>query len=830
MKTVIKEDYPHLWPDLVKTAIDKMQEAKEPHELYSCLHAIEIIVGSYQFQLFDKRKPLEIILSQIFPFLENLGFSQIASWTKKSALILKIILKTLLLSIWLQIDEYYQPQELQNWMHILKSVLDRPLPEELTTPCESWGEVVSRGELPEWQLKKLCLQIISRIFYHTMTVHREKKNSIRNIKLDFLKKYSLGFVESCFQVASNMNSVYVSPKSGQMCLRSLQYACQIPQLFEKMQPLFERLLLDICIPLLKINQKDMEFWEHDQVQYIYSQYSTINDHNIIKNASKDLIEVLLKQISQNGQPLVYNFIEFIITSLRDSKNSRSGQPLTPPEREAILHALEHSYKLVEKHEPIMEKVEEILCEFIIPEMFNEHAVLRSRACGVFNSFGLQKIKNEAGYIKACEGICKNLTSGELPVQVRAAEALHTLIVHKPAQNLLENDLAHVLDVVVKLMNQIDLDELVNSLEAIIAYFSDKISPFATNLVEELCESFLRYKNNAEKQKESQNPEMQDEELKGEDLETLEAGESELAAELCLSAICNILKSNLSPKVLEDIAPKILTLLDINILSKDSVCVEKSLSFLNLLLYRFEKLNDHLLFYYPILCYLVIGKPEQKIEMDLSVFPDTLQKVIREPGIFEFGIFDLDIIVGCFLNFMSKAKEEFLSASDIFGFGFVDLLFKVVQKMGDDCLSNENDKQLCLGVRLFMGLLENFKGKIDNLLPKIFEIVSELMTMERSYSLKSVLVQAVAMMFWYNSSFTIRLLKEKGILKMVLEAWFKNVEVFTTDLEKEKELYGICGILALPQDEFPDVFKFFISFYHREVLLKKLLEFQRKLYS
>lgn len=110
-----------------------------------------------------------------------------------------------------------------------------------------------------------------------------------------------------------------------------------------------------------------------------------------------------------------------------------------------------------------------------------------------------------------------------------------------------------------------------------------------------------------------------------------------------------------------------------------------------------------------------------------------------------------------MNFISKAGQHFLSARDIFGFSYIELLFKIIKKLGEDCLDSPEDYNLCLSIRLIICLIENNRGYIDQLLPKILMISQQLMENERTDSLKSCLIQVTCMMFWYNPSMTISLL-------------------------------------------------------------------------
>ena len=166
--------------------------------------------------------------------------------------------------------------------------------------------------------------------------------------------------------------------------------------------------------------------------------------------------------------------------------------------------------------------------------------------------------------------------------------------------------------------------------------------------------------------------------------------------------------------------------------------------------------------------------------------------------------ELSDMIGCFLNYISKMGENFLTASDVFGIPFTELLLEMIRNLGTGCLESCSDTDLCLSLRLLIGLIENLKGKIDEILPIILDISTELMKQNRTDGLKRALLQVVCMMFWYNPSLTMNLLNDRGITEDLFKAWFGNVDQLRSDYELERELYGIAGLLTLPNALFPKV--------------------------
>lgn len=102
-------------------------------------------------------------------------------------------------------------------------------------------------------------------------------------------------------------------------------------------------------------------------------------------------------------------------------------------------------------------------------------------------------------------------------------------------------LSEILRIYLKLMDEIDSEELVAALEGIVEEFKNDIGPFAYDLCVHLSSSFYKYRS-------KDNEEDNDDD-----------GECQLAAGGCLDAIGKILTSPISPEVLfklEDVIFKI----------------------------------------------------------------------------------------------------------------------------------------------------------------------------------------------------------------------------------------------------------------------------------
>jgi importin-7 len=117
--------------------------------------------------------------------------------------------------------------------------------------------------------------------------------------------------------------------------------------------------------------------------------------------------------------------------------------------------------------------------------------MRARACWLYGEFGGFPFTDMNHLQSAINSIFENLQKGELPVRVSAAIAIKGLLHHEQAVNFLRPGLEALLRTFLKIMDEIEFDELVLSLKTIVESYEDEIAPFAIGLCQKLSEAYLR---------------------------------------------------------------------------------------------------------------------------------------------------------------------------------------------------------------------------------------------------------------------------------------------------------------------------------------------------
>lgn len=176
---------------------------------------------------------------------------------------------------------------------------------------------------------------------------------------------------------------------------------------------------------------------------------------------------------------------------------------------------------------------------------------------------------------AMDAIFKNLTDQDLPVRVNAAIALVRLLEnHSFGADFVRPGLSQLIKIFLRLIDDIEYDELIECLKVIVTVFEAEIAPYAVDLCQKLSESFLRLMDLAQQSG-------------SKDLEV--DSETSLSAEGLMTAIRRILGSISGNKTLTSSYPQLEVILEkpIQKALEDprQSCIEEALTCLAELIYN-----------------------------------------------------------------------------------------------------------------------------------------------------------------------------------------------------------------------------------------------------
>lgn len=168
----------------------------------------------------------------------------------------------------------------------------------------------------------------------------------------------------------------------------------------------------------------------------------------------------------------------------------------PPEgidwriKEAIMHLIGSLSELIVSQNDMRELMEPMMAHHITMELSSMEALLRWRSVWLYGEFQCLNFVDQNHIHAVVDAIYKNLYDNELPVKMIAATTIYKLLKNNEvAQSFLRPALKDIFGVYLKLLTDVDSDDLVKALERLVTFYKEDVEPYATQLSTQLVDSY-----------------------------------------------------------------------------------------------------------------------------------------------------------------------------------------------------------------------------------------------------------------------------------------------------------------------------------------------------
>ncbi|GAU12054.1 hypothetical protein TSUD_00190 [Trifolium subterraneum] len=583
LKTILHSDYPDQCPHLLDWIKHNLQDQQQ---VYSALFVLRILSIKYEFKSDEDRTPAYHIVEETFPHLLNIFNSlvQIANPSLEVADLIKLICKIFWSSIYLEIPKILFDQNVFNaWMVLFLNVLERPVPLE-GQPVDpdlrkSWGW---------WKVKKWTIHILNRLYTRcgdlklrntenrafAQMFHKHFAGKILDCHLNLLNVIRVGgylpdrVINLVLQYLSNRLSIVADsvllrwsgaePEAVAPELPSVsQYSAVAgtmdvvaqkcrpdgvciskKSMYTVLQPRLDVLLFEIVFPLMCFNDDDQKLWDEDPHEYVRKGYDIIEDLYSPRTASVDFVSELVRKRREDN---FHKFIQFIVEILK-RYDEAPVEYKSYRQKDGALLAIGTLCDKLKQTEPYKSELERMLVQHVFPEFGSPVGHLRAKAAWVAGQYAHISFSDQNNFRKALQCVVCGMRDPELPVRIDSVFALRSFI--EACKDLYEIRplLPPLLDEFFKLMNEVENEDLVFTLETIVDKFGEEMAPYALGLCQNLAAAFWRCMNTADADDEADDP-------------------SSLAAVGCLRAISTILESVSSlPQLFVQIEPTLLPIM------------------------------------------------------------------------------------------------------------------------------------------------------------------------------------------------------------------------------------------------------------------------------
>ena len=561
-------------------------------------------------------------------------------------------------------------------------------------------------------------------------------------------------LQSHLRIIMDKRAKFVGTKTLCAALKTVQVGIKYAKTRKFLQEHINTILFELSLPLMLISEQEYNIWNENPIEYVRLQVDQSNYFNpkaIVKTLVKSICSIKQAR-GQKVSPYLQSYLQVLATNLEQpSQDFRV--------KEAILHALGNLHELISRSKELLQNIEPLLSNFAYNELSSSNPMLRARACWVYGKFG--KIRFDEGHLtNVLNAVYANLSSPELPVKVEAALALDGLLEHETAVEFLRPGLETVLRTYLKIMDEIDFDELVKALKSLVDVYEEEIAPYAVSLCQTLGNAFLRLLA-----------------VKGagddEDQETC------LTAEGLMNAVRNVLKS-ISGKEYAELYPQLEAALEqplLAALSEAGQCaVEDGLTCIAELLYNQGSVSPRMWQFYMVIVDLVVGNK------------GVLDEFLPQAAV-------------PLINFMNKSPNEFRAASFEGHGSCMDMMFALIGRIFEVARAKECEIEAMCAVTLLIALLENVQG-IEGSLPNILEFLVRELQAAKTPEYKSMLSQGVCMALFYSAPHALAALEQMGVTSSFLGLLFQQAETLKNDFEIKRFIIGLSTLMKLDQGTLP----------------------------
>uniref|UniRef100_A0A4X1ST08 Importin 7 n=1 Tax=Sus scrofa TaxID=9823 RepID=A0A4X1ST08_PIG len=461
---IIKHDYPSRWTAIVDKIGFYLQSDNSACWL-GILLCLYQLVKNYEYKKPEERSPLVAAMQHFLPVLKDRFIQLLSDQSDQSVLIQKQIFK-----IFYALVQYTLPLELINqqnlaeWIEILKTVVNRDVPNETLQVEED-----DRPELPWWKCKKWALHILARLFerYGSPGNVSKEYNEFAEV---FLKAFAVGVQQVLLKVLYQYKEKqYMAPRVLQQTLNYINQGVSHALTWKNLKPHIQGIIQDVIFPLMCYTDADEELWQEDPYEYIRMKFDVFEDFISPTTAAQTLLFTACskrKEVLQKTMGFCYQIL--------------TEPNADPRKKDGALH-------MIGSLAEILLKVILLLLQIPTQNFDSRDAA----ACWVLHYFCEVKFKSDQNLQTALELTRRCLIDDrEMPVKVEAAIALQVLISNQEkAKEYITPFIRPVMQALLHIIRETENDDLTNVIQKMICEYSEEVTPIAVEMTQHLAMTF-----------------------------------------------------------------------------------------------------------------------------------------------------------------------------------------------------------------------------------------------------------------------------------------------------------------------------------------------------
>lgn len=758
VRVMVHHDFPEQWPEVASQVLQGLEEANaaHPERLCGTVLVLHALCRKYEFKHSSERADIEQVIAVVFPKLLSVLKALIAYGTPNEALeeLKKTICKTYWSATYLHVGPSLQQEDTyREWMSAFHTVITTPV------HIEGISDPTDKMELrhwPWWKTKKWALHIVNRQFTRYGNLKNAQSDS-KELAAMYRKSYATQFLQCYVELLSSLTTGMAMPnRVVNLAVTHLSSALSVTLTYKVLHPHLDDIAMRVMFPLVCFGAEDKELWEDDPNEYVRKSQDFMEDMYSPRMAALNYLSESCKTGSRMKENLP-KILAAMVQILNKAAAFPPGTALDPQlasEVDGALLVITNLSEILAAHPMYKHQLESMLVSYVIPSFSSPHGHVRAKAVSCAAKYCEIEFENPQNFFSLFSCVVNAMKDPELPVRVEAVVGLGAFVHAADEVSQLKPILPQLLNEFFQLMNEVDSEDVVFTLETITEKFGEEIAPYALGMTQNLVAAFWKVIEESESK---------DDEDYG-----------ALACCGCLRAMATILESISSlPHMYPDLEAAVFPILQKMIGEQGYDVFEEILEILSYLTYFTPVVTPRMWELWPLM---------------IKTMDDWALQY------FENLLIPLD-------NYISRGTERFLTP----GTPYVEDTYNICKKV----LEGDYPEPDCLSApKLMECVMTNCRGRVDVVIePYINIALARLATAENSY-FRDLLMMTFAHALHYNASLALMATNRSGKTNEVFALWSSMLNErtksgerkrFTTESSKKVCALGLMALLRAPAE-------------------------------
>jgi len=763
-KTVVYSDYPEKWPGLLQALCTALVNP-DATRVHGGLVALRILARKYEFRDESERAPMAELVNTALPLLLQI-FTQLLAAPQQTAEVAtytKLVAKVFWSATYMGIpDILLQPHMFNGWMGALLAAVGQQLPEAAQPASRE-----ERAASPWWKSRKWIFHITYRLYSRYGVPKHCKAGADRQFSEAFNREYATRFLDAHLAILAGLaGGLYMSPRCTNLVIQYVSVATNIKAAYKHVGAHWDDILMRVAFPLMCFSGEDAELWAEDPHEYIRKGYDILEDMYSPKTAAANLAHDLCAARKEHLAKFMAA-MSAIMTEYVAAEAAGCADPAKAARMDGALLAVGVMSDKLKETAPYKSQLGSLLLNLVVPCFGSRYGHLRAKAAWVAGMYCDVEFPDGQGAGPSYQAIFSKvvglLGDGELPVRVDAVVALRQFAEHAEDVEGLKPLLPTLLGAIFSLMGELDAEDLVFSLEALVDKFREDIAPYAAQMCGQLAAAFARYSAADDEGGEDGD----DDDMAG------------IAAYGCLRAINTLLESvaGLGPQLYPVLEEQLYPMMHKLISSEGQDVIEEVLE---------------------MLAYLTFYGPGISPRL-WSLWPQMHNMLV------EFGIDYWENLLVPMDNMISRDTARFVGSRD------PDYLASVYQMVAHSLNGDFGEREVVSAARLMEVVLQACRGQVDSWVAPYIQLALARLARAERRVLRDALVCVVANALHYNPTLALSALAAAGALPTFFAGWLGMVQAakpsgklqhFRRMHDKKVCALGLLSLLACPAEALP----------------------------